>query len=73
MDICSSGLEAFHNDVTILSELGRLSEALNDTSSSVKYYRCVVIEDAMNSEAIACIGMYHFYNSQPELALRYYR
>lgn len=73
MEVCLSGLKIFPNDVTLLTELGRLAEALNDTSTSVKYYRTIVIEDAMNSEAIACIGMYHFYNNQPELALRYYR
>ncbi|KAG5894234.1 hypothetical protein JTB14_002283 [Gonioctena quinquepunctata] len=72
-DICKSGLEVFPKDVAMMTELGRLAEALNDSPTSVKYYRNVVIEDAMNSEAIACIGMYHFYNNQPELALRYYR
>ncbi|XP_018562782.1 tetratricopeptide repeat protein 8 [Anoplophora glabripennis] len=73
IEICKSGLEIFPKDVSIMTELARLSEALNDTPTSVKYYRNIVIEDAMNTEAIACIGMYHFYNSQPELALRYYR
>nr|XP_023027853.1 tetratricopeptide repeat protein 8 [Leptinotarsa decemlineata] len=73
MNVCRTGLDIFPKDVSIMTELGRLAEALNDPSSSVKYYRNVVIEDAMNSEAIACIGLYHFYNNQPELALRYYR
>lgn len=72
-EICKSGLEVFPNDVTILIELARLSEAVGDTASSVKHYRNVVLEDAINTEAIACIGLYHFYNNQPELALRYYR
>lgn len=54
-------------------EIARMHEALNDAPSSVKLYRTIVIEDAMNTEAIACIGMYHFYNHQPELGLRYYR
>ena len=30
-------------------------------------------EDAINVEAIACIGMNHFYADQPELSLRFYR
>lgn len=72
-EICKSGLEVFNNDVAIMTELARLYESINDTNTSVKYYRNIVVEDAMNSEAIACIGMYHFYNNQPELALRYYR
>lgn len=72
-EICKAGLEKFPNDVLLLTELARLSEAVGDTSASVKYYRSVVVEDAINTEAIACIGLYHFYNNQPELALRYYR
>ncbi|CAH0554642.1 unnamed protein product [Brassicogethes aeneus] len=72
-EICKSGLEIFNSDVSIMTELSRIYEALNDTATSVKFYRNIVVEDAMNSEAIACIGMYHFYNNQPELALRYYR
>lgn len=73
MEICKAGMEIFPNDVAIMTELARLGEALSDAQSSVKYYRTIVVEDAMNTEAIACIGMYHFYNNQPELALRYYR
>ncbi|XP_030753275.1 tetratricopeptide repeat protein 8 [Sitophilus oryzae] len=73
ISLCKQGLEVFPNDVSIMTELARLTEALNEPQSSVKYYRSIVIEDAMNTEAIACIGMYHFYNNQPELALRYYR
>jgi hypothetical protein len=30
----------------------------------------VLTEDATNVEAIACIGMNHFYSDQPELSLR---
>ncbi|XP_066260935.1 tetratricopeptide repeat protein 8 isoform X2 [Euwallacea similis] len=72
-EICKQALEKFPQDVSIMTELARLTEALNESQASVKYYRSIVIEDATNTEAIACIGMYHFYNNQPELALRYYR
>ncbi|KAI4460544.1 tetratricopeptide repeat protein 8 [Holotrichia oblita] len=72
-EICKAGLEIFPDDVTILTELARLHEILGDMQNSIKFYRSVVIEDAMNAEAIASIGVYHFYNNQPELALRYYR
>ncbi|XP_050505068.1 tetratricopeptide repeat protein 8 [Diabrotica virgifera virgifera] len=72
-DIGKSGLEIFPNDVSLMTELGRLAENLNDASASVKYYRNVLIEDATNTEGVASVGMYHFYNNQPELALRYYR
>ena len=33
----------------------------------------ILIEDSINVEAIACIGMEHFYADQPELSLRFYR
>lgn len=72
-EICKVGLELFPNDVTLLTELARLNELLGEMNNSIKFYRSIVIEDAINTEAIACIGLHHFYNNQPELALRYYR
>lgn len=73
MEICKAGLEKFPNDVSILTELARLHESLGDVNASIKHYRNVVVEDAMNIEGIACIGLQHFYSNQPEIALRYYR
>lgn len=40
---------------------------------SVKLYRDILSQDSSNIEAIACIGMHHFYTDQPEVALRFYR
>lgn len=51
----------------------RIFEGLNNMTMSVKYYREIVTEDSTNVEAIACIGMHHFYTDQPEMALRFYR
>lgn len=73
LDTCKRGLEYFANDVTILTEMGRIFEGLNNTTMSMKYYKVIAQEDASHTEAIASIGMHHFYNDQPELALRYYR
>ncbi|XP_070159705.1 tetratricopeptide repeat protein 8 [Polyergus mexicanus] len=73
LDTCKRGLEYFANDVTILTEMSRIFEGLNNTTMSMKYYKMIAQEDASHSEAIASIGMHHFYNDQPELALRYYR
>lgn len=73
LDTCKKGLEYFTNDVTILTEMGRIFEGLNNLSMSMKYYKMIAQEDASHTEAIASIGMHHFYNDQPELALRYYR
>lgn len=46
---------------------------MGERQQSVKLYRNVVNQDAMNSEALGAIAMEHFYNDQPEIALRYYR
>lgn len=73
LDTCKKGLDYFANDVTILTEMGRIFEGLNNMSMSMKYYKMIAQEDASHTEAIASIGMHHFYNDQPELALRYYR
>lgn len=73
MEICKAGLEKFPNDVSILTEMARLCEAMGNHGESVKHYRNVATEDTMNTEAIACIGLYHIYNNQPEIALTYYR
>ncbi|XP_046612806.1 tetratricopeptide repeat protein 8 [Neodiprion virginianus] len=73
LDICKGGLDYFSNEVTILTEMARVFEGLNNMQMSVKYYKSVLQEDAAHIEAIASIGMHHFYNDQPETALRYYR
>ena len=53
--------------------MSRIYEALGNLSLSTKYYKMILIEDSINVEAIACIGMEHFYADQPELSLRFYR
>ncbi|XP_012140679.1 tetratricopeptide repeat protein 8 isoform X2 [Megachile rotundata] len=73
LETCKKGLEYFPNDVNILTEMGRIFDGLNNMSMSLKYYKIIVQEDASHTEAIASIGMHHFYSDQPELALRYYR
>ncbi|KAE8740732.1 hypothetical protein FOCC_FOCC013752 [Frankliniella occidentalis] len=73
LDVCRTGLEYFPKEVTLLTEIARIFEGLNNMTMSVKYYREIVTEDSTNVEAIACIGMHHFYTDQPEMALRFYR
>ena len=48
-------------------------ECLNNIPASVKYYKEILQKDATHIEAIACIAVNHFYNDQPEVALRFYR
>merc|ERR1712070_38798 len=46
--------------------LGRESEAL-------EFYKKALKLDNSNIECVACLAAHHFYNDQPELAMRYYR
>ena len=68
-----AGLDKFPNEVSLLTGMSRIYEALGNLSLSTKYYKMILIEDSINVEAIACIGMEHFYADQPELSLRFYR
>lgn len=44
-----------------------------DTHAHICTHFQVLTMDASNVEAIACLAAHHFYNDQPELALRYFR
>lgn len=70
---CQSGLEKFPSDVTLLTEMARVYEGLQNMLASIKCYREVLGQDSSHVESIACIGLNHFYTDQPEVALRFYR
>ena len=48
-------------------------DALGEAEKAVLQYREVLAVDSTCPEAMACLGMHHFYSDQPEIALRYYR
>ena len=48
-------------------------DALGEAEKAVLQYREVLAVDSTCLEAMACLGMHHFYSDQPEIALRYYR
>ncbi|XP_014291097.1 tetratricopeptide repeat protein 8 isoform X1 [Halyomorpha halys] len=73
LEVCNAALKVFPNEVTLQTEIARILEALNNIPTSVKYYREVLTEEAMNVEAIACIAVNYFYSDQPEVALCFYR
>ncbi|CAG0901889.1 unnamed protein product, partial [Darwinula stevensoni] len=73
IDVYEQGLKTFPGEVKLMLAIARIHEALGQQVNAVKMYRSVVASDAMNIEAIACIGLNHFYSDQPELALRFYR
>lgn len=73
LEVYRSGLDKFPNDVCLLTGMARIYEAIGNIGLSTKYYKIILGEDSINVEAIACIGMEHFYADQPELSLRFYR
>lgn len=46
---------------------------LGETGNSISLYKNILNLDNCNFEAIACIGSDHFYNDQPEIALKFYK
>lgn len=73
LDICKQGLSVFHEYSPLTLEQARIHDQMGNTTLALKEYRRVALEDPSNTEAIANIAMYNFYNDQPEIALRYYR
>ena len=58
LEVYRTGLDKFPNDVCLLTGMARIYEAINNISLSTKYYKIILSEDAINVEAIACIGTY---------------
>ena len=46
---------------------------LRKTTEATEYYKRALQSDALCTEALATIAMNHFYNSQPEVALHFYK
>ena len=66
-------MSTFPKDVSLLTGIARIYEGIGDLEKAVTQYRDVLEMDSTSVEAIACLGTHHFYNDQPEIALRYYR
>jgi tetratricopeptide repeat protein 8 len=60
-------------DINLLVAMARLFDQLNDEAKSVALYRRVLSVDSSSVEAIACLASHHFFEDQPEIALRLYR
>jgi tetratricopeptide repeat protein 8 len=73
LEVCKQGLSVFHDYTPLILEQARIHNEMGNMTLALKEYRMVALEDPSNTEAIANIAMYNFYNDQPEIALRYYR
>ena len=66
-------MATFPKSSSLLTAVARVYDALGEADKAVAQYREVLEVDSTCVEAMACLGMHHFYNDQPEIALRYYR
>lgn len=73
IEILTVALERFPNEVSLLTQQARILELMTYLQTSVRMYRQIAQLEPINSEALACIAVHHFYNNQPEMALLYYR
>lgn len=73
IDVLSSVLTIFPNEVALLTQQGRILELMGNLQASVRIYRQIAKHEPINSEALACIAVHHFYGNQPEMSLLYYR
>lgn len=76
LEICRGALSSnqkFANDIDLMTQQARILELTGNLTDSVRMYRQIGQCDAMNCEALASIAVHHFYASQPEIALVYYR
>lgn len=73
LEIYNTALQIHPGDSQLLLGIARVYDALNDMEKGVTFYKNVLVHDASNVEAIACLAAYHFYTDQPEIALRFFR
>lgn len=73
IDILTEALNKFPNEISLLTQQARILELMGNLQTSVRIYRHMAQLEPINSEALACIAVHHFYGNQPEMALLYYR
>ncbi|KAJ6649815.1 Tetratricopeptide repeat protein 8 [Pseudolycoriella hygida] len=73
LKVISDCLEKLPNDVSLLTQQGRIFELMNNLQASARMYRHIAQLEPINTEALSCIAVHHFYGNQPEMALIYYR
>ena len=56
-----------------MTATARVYDGMGEQDKALSHYREVLEVDSTCLEAIASLGTHHFYNDQPEIALRYYR
>ena len=72
LEILNNALNKYPHEISLLLGIGRIHDMLNDALKAVEIYRKVLFLESINLEAVASVASYHFYNDQPEVALRFY-
>ena len=73
LEVYKNAAEQHPGDTILKLNIARVYDMLNMSKEACDYYKQVLHFDASNIEAIACLASHHFYDDQPEIALRYYR
>lgn len=73
LDVFKKGLEKFPANAHFLTGIARIQEGLGNQEESINHYKLVLLTDNTTVEAIASLATHHFYDDQPEIALKLYR
>lgn len=73
IDILENALKKFPGEVSLMTHQARILELMDNLQTSVRMHRHIAQLEPINSEALACIAVHHFYGNQPETSLLYYR
>lgn len=73
IDILENSLKNFPGEVSLMTHQARILELMDNLQTSVRMHRHIAQHEPINSEALACIAVHHFYGNQPEMSLLYYR
>eukprot|EP01038_Epipyxis_sp_PR26KG_P007096 gene7096-9682_t len=73
LELLTEASDKFTCEPRLQLGIARLYDMLNDQDNAISFYKNVLVLDASNIEAIACLGAHFFYSDQPEMSIRYYR
>lgn len=64
IDIMATAMEKFPDEVALLTQQARILELMGNLQTSVRLHRTVAQLEPINSEALACIAVHHFYGKR---------
>lgn len=70
IDILTASMEKFPDDSALLTQQARILELMGNLQTSVRIHRTVAQLEPINSEALACIAVHHFYGKL-QIVFRY--